>query len=277
MIKSPLRYPGGKNRASALIYSLIPFFKEFREPFLGGGSIFTYTRQKRPPGKFWINDLSEELFSFWLEAQKQPENLAKQVRTWREQYPNGKDLYTFLKNETFDGLQQAAAFFILNRITFSGTTWSGGYSQSAFEHRFTESSLQRVLQISPLLQGVKITNNDYEVLLLEPGEEVFIFLDPPYYSAAKSALYGKNGNLHMSFDHERFASAMQKCPHKWLITYDDSKYIRNLFHFASIFPWTLTYGMRNVSKNSTSIGKEIFISNFLQEFPSANSQISLFN
>lgn len=32
MIKSPLRYPGGKSRAVKIISPIIPEFKEFREP-----------------------------------------------------------------------------------------------------------------------------------------------------------------------------------------------------------------------------------------------------
>jgi DNA adenine methylase len=44
MIKSPLRYPGGKSRSVDLISKIIPDFDEFREPFLGGGSIFIHTK-----------------------------------------------------------------------------------------------------------------------------------------------------------------------------------------------------------------------------------------
>ena len=33
MIKTPLRYPGGKSRAVKTIGPLIPDFQEFREPF----------------------------------------------------------------------------------------------------------------------------------------------------------------------------------------------------------------------------------------------------
>jgi site-specific DNA-adenine methylase len=40
MIKSPLRYPGGKSRAVETIAKLLPDFDEFREPFLGRGSVF---------------------------------------------------------------------------------------------------------------------------------------------------------------------------------------------------------------------------------------------
>lgn len=86
-----------------------------------------------------------------------------------------------------------------------------------------------------------------------------------YYSTAESALYGKNGNLHKTFDHKRFAEAMRRCKHRWLITYDDSKFIREIFSFANIITWDLTYGMRNVTSNSNQIGKELFISNYLKE------------
>jgi len=168
---------------------------------------------------------------------------------------------------SFNGLEKAASFFIYNRITFSGTSLSGGYSESAFNSRFTESSILRLKNIEEIVRGVKITNIDYEKALSEDGDSVFIFLDPPYFSARKSALYGKNGNLHKSFDHKRFADVMKNCRHKWLITYDNSDYIKNLFSFANFFSWNLTYGMRNVNGCGKQKGEEIFISNYLTSLP----------
>lgn len=264
MIKSPLRYPGGKSRAVETIAKLIPDFDEFREPFLGGGSMFIYAKQRFPNKTFWVNDIYFELYKFWEMTQKDVDALIDKIYEWREKFPVGKELHRFL-NENISGfgdLERAAAFFIYNRITFSGTSLSGGFSQHAFTGRFTESSIQRLNKFAEVINGSKITNIDYEEVISEKGENVFIFLDPPYYSATKSALYGKNGNLHKGFDHERFARAMQDCPHKWLITYDDSEFIRELFSFAKITPWSLTYGMRNVTETSDQKGKELFISNY---------------
>ncbi len=82
--------------------------------------------------------------------------------------------------------------------------------------------------------------------------------------------------MHINFDHIKFADIMKKCNHNWLITYDDSEYIRDLFSFANIIPWNLTYGMRNVSQNSNQIGKELFISNYLDFLP-INNQNLLFD
>ena len=53
MIKSPLRYPGGKQRAIAQIANYLPqSFHEFREPFIGGGSVFLYICQTYPDIKY---------------------------------------------------------------------------------------------------------------------------------------------------------------------------------------------------------------------------------
>jgi len=264
MIKSPLRYPGGKSRAIKTIAPLIPKFDEFREPFLGGGSVFVYLKQKFPDKKFWINDIYENLFHFWHQTQQNTDKLIQQIQYWKDNWENGKDLHRHLLEniENFDELHKAAAFFVFNRITFSGTTESGGYSNAAFQRRFTQSSIERVKALASLLNNTKITNSDYEKLLKAAGKNVFIFLDPPYYSATKSALYGKNGNLHKGFDHERFARILRTTKHKWLITYDDSEYIRDLFSFANIVEWDLTYGMRNVGKNGNQKGNELFISNY---------------
>ena len=268
MIKSPLRYPGGKSRAVKKISTLIPDFKEFREPFVGGGSIFVYLKQKYPERKFWVNDLYKNLYHFWNYCKNNPKELIKQILLWKNEFTNGKELHKYLLNniDNFDDSKKAAAFFVFNRITFSGTTESGGFSNAAFTGRFTDSSIERVKQFSTILDNTKITNFDYQKVIEKPGEDVFIFLDPPYYSATKSALYGKNGNFHKNFDHLRFAEVMKNCNHKWLLTYDNSEYIKELFSFANISKWNLKYGMRNVSKNSNQNGKELFISNFIDNY-----------
>ncbi len=163
--------------------------------------------------------------------------------------PVGKELHRFLNENLagFDDLERAAAFFIYNRITFSGTSLSGGFSEGAFTGRFTESSIQRLNDFAKVINGTTVTNLDYEELVKREGENVFIYLDPPYYSATKSALYGKNGNLHKSFDHRKFAETMKNCQHKWLITYDDSDYVRDLFAFAQIT--RLGIGLRNEKRH----------------------------
>lgn len=269
MLKSPLRYPGGKSRAIQKIVNYLPEnFSEYREPFVGGGSLFIYIKQKIPHVKVWINDLNQEVFIFWKIAQSNLLDLVEAVNDIKLNRTDGRELFeklTKVKIEELSELQRAVRFFVLNRITFSGTVESGGFSQQSFEKRFTNSSIQRLEKLGEILQGVKITNLDYGEVLAAEGEDVFIYLDPPYYIATKSKLYGKDGNLHTSFDHPRFAASVKQCSHRWLITYDDSPMIRQNFTSISIFEWQMQYGMNNYKQSSAAKGKELFITNYAME------------
>jgi DNA adenine methylase len=267
-IKSPLRYPGGKTRAVKKIIPRIPRFKEFREPFVGGGSVFISVKQRVPNDiSFWINDLNYDLYCFWSQIKENSERMITEVQRYYDEWDDGRALFSFLTNahRKWSDFEKGVRFFVLNRITFSGTVESGGYSTQSFKRRFTQSSIERLKRLHELLANVKVTPYDYEKVVNRTGEDVFIFLDPPYFSTTDSRLYGKNGDLHTSFNHERFAKVMKKCPHKFLITYDDSPEVKELFDFATIEEWSIQYGMNNYKQNSAKRGKELFISNYETE------------
>ena len=272
--RSPLRYPGGKSRALKKIMPFIPTnIAEYREPFVGGGSVFFAIQNifQDAIKSYWINDLNYDLYCFWKQVRDEATPLIEALRNIHTSTTDGRTLFKNLAKskdllyqdqDLLSEFDRAVRFFILNRITFSGVVDSGGYSQAAYEKRFTSSSIDRVEMISPYLSGVKITNDDYTDALFHNGAEVFIFLDPPYWKATQSKLYGTRGALHTTFDHELFAENMKKCPHKWLITYDNSPMIRDLFSFANIHEWTLQYGMNNYRKDRAAKGNELFIKNY---------------
>ena len=71
-LKTPLRYPGGKSRACTKMDQYFPDLREygeFREPFLGGGSVAIHVTKKYPDVKIWVNDLYEPLVNFWQQLQ----------------------------------------------------------------------------------------------------------------------------------------------------------------------------------------------------------------
>lgn len=271
--RTPLRYPGGKSKALGTILPFIQPFTEFREPFIGGGSVLLSLAQSHPAAQFWGNDLNRDVYSFWVALRDRAPELVSGVQEIYDRFPkrrSGASLHSSLVMQTpRTTLQRAIRFFILNRITFSGTIEAGGFSQAAFERRFTQSAIDRLLPLSPVIKKVRFSNKDYEELLHSDGDGVFIFLDPPYLSATKSKLYGRGGRLHTSFDHERFAKLMRLVRHQWLITYDDSPEIRKLFTFANFHEWNLQYGMNNFRQGSAAVGKELIITNF--DIPVANA------
>jgi DNA adenine methylase len=234
--------------------------------FIKNVSYTTFVANKQYPHlKIWINDLNPELFYFWKIAQSNLEELVREVLKIKKNCFDGKLLFEELNNvdpENLSELDRAVRFFILNRITFSGTVESGGFSQQAFHKRFTLSSIQRLEKLAYILPDIKITNLDYSHLLKSSDKNVFLFLDPPYFTATKSRLYGKRGNLHLNFDRERFSKIMQTCSNSWLITYDDCAEIRENFQFANLYEWEVQYGMNNYKQNSAAKGKELFIANY---------------
>lgn len=265
--RSPLRYPGGKQKAIDRISQLLPArAKEYREPMVGGASVYLHARSTGLADKYWINDKFHELVQFWQAVQdpRVCKQMADELEQLRSQFSSPEQIkryfYKARKEDPADAYRKAFLFFFFNRVTFSGTTRAGGFSSSASLERFTASSIERLRQLPEAFSGTKITELDFETLIKTPGEDVFIFLDPPYYTASR--LYGRNGSLH-EFDHERLSHVLKKTPHRFLITYDDCDEVRKLYKWARIQSWQLQYGMNNCNlQRESKIGSEIFVFNY---------------
>lgn len=268
MIKSPLRYPGGKSRGVQFLAAFIPTYKTFREVFFGGGSLSFYQLQKHKEASYAASDLNYELYCFWSQLQTNGDILIEEIQKIYNEHKaasNGKLLFNTLvnrRNNHLTELQRATDFFVLNRITFSGVVDSGGYSQGSFEGRFTQSAINRLQQTMPVIQPIQFYCEDYTFLVNQPGEQVFLFLDPPYYTATKSKLYGKKGILHTSFDHQLLFETLKKSPHQWLITYDNSPFIKELYKDFYQFEWQLQYGMTTRNHAAFPLGNELLIANY---------------
>lgn len=84
MIRSPLRYPGGKSYRVKQLMEYMPEFTEYREPFVGGGSVFFYLKQRYPDRDYWINDSFYPLSNFYLQLQRSASFIAKDLSLFEE-------------------------------------------------------------------------------------------------------------------------------------------------------------------------------------------------
>lgn len=263
---SPLRYPGGKSKAiNKILPYIIHSYEEYREPMVGGGSLFLKLKHDYPEKKYVINDLNYDLYSFWNQLKCNHNELIDEIINIKLNYKDGKILYRHLKNnDDFDSeFLKAIRFYVLNRITYSGTVDSGGYSKKAFKRRFTMSRINDLYSIVNMLNNVTITCTDYSYWLNKKGKKVLIYLDPPYINSINSRLYGKHGELQKNFNHLDFVKNVKKCEHNCLITLNDNEDIRRMFSYANFYPIKLQYGMTNTQGNKPRKGKEVIITNYL--------------
>ena len=80
-----------------------------------------------------------------------------------------------------------------------------------------------------------------------------IFLDPPYYLEKGSKLYGKDGDMHESFDHKKLYDILSNDSNanmKWLMPYNNCDYIKKLYKDYTIIDVDWSYGMNSTKKSS---------------------------
>ena len=274
-LKTCLRYPGGKSKATKILAPWYPEnFKEYREPFIGGGSVAFYTTQAYPDIPIWINDLYVPLYNFWVQLRDNGEELSERLEeiktkvsdfgTQDEKDAAHKELFnqTRVDINTQEGLERAVSFFILNKCSFSGLTENSTFSVTASRSNFSFIGIEKLKAYSKLMKDWKITNIDYSGVMNTPGEDVFVFLDPPY--DIKDFLYGKNREMHKGFDHDLFAKNVYKCPHKFMITYNVNDRLLELYKDYELNYWKLRYSMAHRGDKGTdeNIKTELLVTNY---------------
>ena len=270
-LKTPLRYPGGKSRAVPKLFKYFPDMsniKEYREPFLGGGSVAIAITKQYPDIDIWVNDLYEPLYNFWVELRDNGDYLHDQLKQLKSKYPDqgsAKGLFLDAKEIVTDENQKdkdrAVAFYIINKCSFSGLTESSSFSPQASDSNFSMRGINFLPEYSRLITNWKITNLSYEQLLCD-DKQTFIYLDPPY--DIRSNLYGKRGNMHKGFDHDVFASDCDRFISPQLVSYNSSQLVCERFKGWEAGQFDHTYTMRSVGTymNDQQERKELVLLNY---------------
>ena len=272
-LKTPLRYPGGKSRALANLFRFLPDLSqatEYREPFLGGGSVALEITKRYPHIDIWVNDLYEPLYNFWCELRDNGNEIKNILLQLKQRHPDPSSARElFLESKKYLGkdpsetenIHRAVSFFVVNKCSFSGLTESSSFSKQASDQNFSFNCIEHLPDYSLMIQDWKITNLSYEQLLSD-CKQTFTYLDPPYEIG--SNLYGKRGNMHSGFNHDHFAIKCDRFIGPQLISYNSSQLIRERFEGWTAAEFAHTYTMRSVGSYNTDQAsrKELVLFNY---------------
>ena len=249
-MKTPLRYPGGKSRAVPKLCQWLPdSITEYREPFLGGGSMAIEMTKRYPEIPIWVNDLYKPLYNFWLVLRDDGDYLYDQLIQLKQRHPDqgsARQLFLDAKekvNELDIGYKdKAVAFYIINKCSFSGLTESSSFSKQASDSNFSIRGINNLKYYSKLIKNWKITCLDYSELQSDESD-VFLYADPPYQ--VKDNLYGHKCQMHKGFDHELFADIMDEHLCNVMISYNNHPDIIHRFEEWYQYDFAHTYTMRS--------------------------------
>ena len=269
-LKTPLRYPGGKSRAITKISQFFPDltdFKEFREPFLGGGSVALWVTKQYPHLEIWVNDLYEPLANFWSMLRTNSDEMTVSLTNYKTTHPDhdtARELFEEAKqtlaNNKKDKLNRAIAFYIVNKCSFSGLSEASSFSKQASDSNFSMRGIEKLPEYAEIIRNWRITNVSYELLLGGTGS--FVYLDPPYDIG--SNLYGKKGGMQKYFHHTNFSKACSEADHHLLVSYNSSNLNTRRFNGWKAVEYDHTYTMRSTAEYTTAQKnrKELVLTNF---------------
>jgi DNA adenine methylase len=262
--KSPLRYPGGKFYA---VKHILPFLDcqphdEYREPFVGGGSIFF---AKKKVQFNWLNDLEKDVvdvFTGFCDDQ-----IVKYLETQLAIEIATPERHKEVKNYIpLNFTEKVFRTYFLNRTSYSGIinkpAWGYKEGKSSPPQNWTAFVKQAALK----LKNVKMTALDFQdVVFAKPkGKSVLMYLDPPYFHADQKRAYTKSFILE---DHIRLSNVLRSTEHNFCLSYDDCKEIRDLYCWAYIYEKKWLYNTANKKGETRDLGNELIITNYQVKTP----------
>jgi len=229
---SPLRYPGGKKKLANFITQAIIENNiqggTYIEPFAGGASVALQLLFMEHVNNIIINDIDKSIYSFWYSVLHKTDELCELISDTPITIEEWKKQKTIqINKEKTDELILGFSTFFLNRTNRSGIITGGaigGREQTGkwkIDVRFNKDDLiKRIRKIALYASRIQLYNKDaidfINNIRSQLNDRTLIYFDPPYYTQGAS-LYA---NHYTHVDHEMLSRFIQELKCKWILTYD---------------------------------------------------------
>ena len=212
-----LKWVGGKRQLLPEILPKVPAtFKNYIEPFFGGGAVFF----ELLPNRARINDFNTELINVYTTVKEHPDELISLLEQYREQ--NTKEFFYYLRGldreETFSSLtsvERAARIIYLNKTCYNGlyrVNASGFFNTPYGRYKnpnIVNESVLRAMSAFFNQNDITITSGDYKETLRHASPGDFVYLDPPYMPISSSSAF--TGYTEGGFDYAKQVELKEAC------------------------------------------------------------------
>ncbi|MCF8371337.1 MAG: DNA adenine methylase [Bacteroidales bacterium] len=230
--RSPFRYPGGKTWLIPVVRKWLKQSnskKKLIEPFAGGGIVSLTAAFENLANRIEMIELDEEIAAVWeIIINGDHEWLANKIYSFDLTSQNAN---TILQKEEKTLQEKAFSTILKNRIYHGGIITKGsgllknGENGKGIKSRWYPKTLRdRIIAIGYVKNKLEFVMGDAfkEMGKSKNDKESYFFIDPPYTVA------GKRLYTHFEIDHDKLFSLTSTLKGKFMLTYDDTREIRNL-------------------------------------------------
>lgn len=266
------RYPGGKTKVrNQIITKLLESdLEKYREPFVGGGSIFLNLLAEKKFKQIWLNDKDPGISAIWTAVYKFPHKLKERIQDF---VPSVNKYYEY-KNEIlavkrYNVTDLAFKKIATHQMSYSGLgTKSGGpiggktqASKYTVDCRWSPDYIcKKIDQYHNLLSNVNLveercTSYDFNKLF-KYSKNCLMYLDPPYFEKGEQ-LYQFNFDFN---EHKKLAECIYDFTGDFVLSYDSHAQIKKLYKDFKIKNLSLNYTIRQTENSNKH--NELLISNY---------------
>lgn len=253
-MNSFISWIGGKKLLRNKILEVFPeqeTFNRYIEVFGGAGWVL-FSSDRHAKMEVY-NDVNGNLVNLFRCTKYHPEALQKELEFTlmsREQFFNAKEQ---MENWSLTDIQRAARFYILIKESFGSDIRTFGVRSKNMTN-----AIEYITEVSKRLSMVVIENQDFECILKTyDKKDALFYLDPPYYKAEKYY-----PDEFMPEDHVRLKERLSRIKGKFLLSYNDCEYIRELYNEYNIVEVERVHNLAPTKEKEKPRYKELLIKNY---------------
>ncbi|KAB8317612.1 DNA adenine methylase [Tolypothrix campylonemoides VB511288] len=268
-----LKWAGGKSRLIQQYFNYFPIdFKNYYEPFLGGGAVFFHLLHHKI-SKAILTDINAELITTYRCVRDNVEELINLLKEHEIQH--SKDYYyrmrtTIESNE----LKKAARLIYLNKTCFNGLYREN--SKGEFNVPIGRYKKPNICDLSNLrlastaLQSAEIEVRSFEEVLNYGKNKDFVYFDPPYYPVSSTSNFTSYSRY--AFDENEqcrlrdvFVELAERGV-KVMLSNSDTSFIRNLYKDFHIYTISAGRAINSNAKKRGKINELLVTSYFIKDY-----------